>query len=345
MWMPAQTTVAPLPVAASAAGTRLPTGAKRSAASSGAGGASSEAPAQAHPSSRAKACERDVARAREGEHLAPLGHGDLRDEVRGGAEAVEAERARLRRHRVGAIADEPGAQEGCRVQVVVGIRKGEAEALVGHRVAGITAVAVIAGEDGVVAEVLVARRAVAAMPAGAAQPRDADPLARPQARSARAEGGHAPDHLVARNDRGSRAGGRSPSSKVQVGAAHAAGRHLDEDFAGARNGNGAAPGNEGRCAARRGSSRGRPWVDPTPAATEKEEGGQGRLSWQAVLSHGQRSRFRRRRPASRPRSRCGASGGRRGATPGRVAGGGVQLLQHAKLVDVVQLQLALGDRG
>src|SRR5215469_12016200 len=43
--------------AASAAGTRAPTGAKRMAASSGSGGAWSELPAQTAPSSRAKACD------------------------------------------------------------------------------------------------------------------------------------------------------------------------------------------------------------------------------------------------------------------------------------------------
>ena len=54
MWMPAQTTVPPRAVRLRASGTSAPTGAKRMAASSGYGGASPEAPAQAAPSSRAK---------------------------------------------------------------------------------------------------------------------------------------------------------------------------------------------------------------------------------------------------------------------------------------------------
>ena len=56
MWMPAQTTVPPLRDGRSAAGTSAPTGAKMIAASSCAGGASSDPPAQTAPSARAKAC-------------------------------------------------------------------------------------------------------------------------------------------------------------------------------------------------------------------------------------------------------------------------------------------------
>ena len=56
MWIPAQTTRPPLRTTFSAAGTSAPTGAKMIAASSWCGGASSEEPVQAQPSSRAKAC-------------------------------------------------------------------------------------------------------------------------------------------------------------------------------------------------------------------------------------------------------------------------------------------------
>jgi hypothetical protein len=55
MWMPPHTTRPPFLMVRKAAGTRLPAGAKMMAASSGSGGASSEAPAQAAPSARAKA--------------------------------------------------------------------------------------------------------------------------------------------------------------------------------------------------------------------------------------------------------------------------------------------------
>ena len=56
MWIPAHTTVPPLSVARSAAGTSSPTGAKMIAASSGSGTESVAAPAHSAPSSRANVC-------------------------------------------------------------------------------------------------------------------------------------------------------------------------------------------------------------------------------------------------------------------------------------------------
>ena len=91
MWMPAQTTVPPRSTARSAAGTSAPTGAKMIAASSVSGGALSEPPAQAAPSSRAKCLRRGIAGAGEGEDLAALPARHLGDDVRRGAEAVDAE--------------------------------------------------------------------------------------------------------------------------------------------------------------------------------------------------------------------------------------------------------------
>ena len=97
MWMPPQTTVAPLAVARSAAGTSAPAGAKISAASSCSGGSADDGPAHTAPSERAKACAACVAVAREGVDLAPFGDGDLGHEVGRGAEAVDAEPLRRRR--------------------------------------------------------------------------------------------------------------------------------------------------------------------------------------------------------------------------------------------------------
>ncbi len=56
MWIPAHTTTPPGRTAASAAGTRLPTGAKMIAASSSSGGDSSDPPAHSAPTSLANAC-------------------------------------------------------------------------------------------------------------------------------------------------------------------------------------------------------------------------------------------------------------------------------------------------
>ncbi len=65
------------------------------AASSGSGGISSEAPAQTAPSDLRKRLRRRVAAAGERVDAATLPGGDLRKNVRGGAEAVEAERLRI----------------------------------------------------------------------------------------------------------------------------------------------------------------------------------------------------------------------------------------------------------
>ena len=58
---------------------------------------------------------------------ASLRQGHLRDQVRGGAESVDTERAGVSRHRIGAIADQTGAQQRRRMQIVVtgGQRKNE----------------------------------------------------------------------------------------------------------------------------------------------------------------------------------------------------------------------------
>ena len=188
MWMPAHTTVPPLASARSAIGTSAPTGAKTIAASSGSGGAAPDAPGPlgAEPACEARA--RVVAGAREREHPAPLVAGDLADDVRRGAEAVEAEALGVAGHPQGAVADEPRAQQrrGLEVRVAVGDR--EAEALVGDRVLGEAAVEVAAGEARAVAQVLAARAAVAARAAGPAQPRHADALARARRRCRRSGG-------------------------------------------------------------------------------------------------------------------------------------------------------------
>ena len=95
MWMPAQTTRPPLRTWRSASGTRAPTGANRIAASSGSGGASPDACADAQPSARAKSRARSVAGPGEGVNAPALPGRDLGEDVGGGAEAVEAERLPL----------------------------------------------------------------------------------------------------------------------------------------------------------------------------------------------------------------------------------------------------------
>ena len=181
MWIPAQTTEPPFATAASAAGTSSPTGAKMIAASSSSGGA--PAPAHSAPSSRANACASVVALARHREHAPALVPRHLRDDVRGRAEAVEAEPLRVAREPqrpVTRSAPRTAAAPPRRSPKPSGIGKqNRSSATDPLRVA---AVDVVAGEAREVAEVLAARRAVPALAARPAEPRNAEPRARRRSR-------------------------------------------------------------------------------------------------------------------------------------------------------------------
>src|SRR5207249_11134308 len=109
IWMPPHTTVPPLRVAANAAGTNAPTGAKINAASSCSGGISSEPPAQTAPRPRAKSCA-PMSRAGKGEDPSALIKRQLRDDIRRSAEAVEADPLAVSAEPQCAVADEAGTE-------------------------------------------------------------------------------------------------------------------------------------------------------------------------------------------------------------------------------------------
>jgi hypothetical protein len=209
MWMPPQTTTPPFTTARRAAG---PHGAQLP---------------------RKLLC-REVARARERMHAPPLAAGHLREQVRCGAEAVDAELTRLAAgHLQCAPADQPGAHQGREVdRVLIGAQR-QAEVGLGDHVAGEAAVAGVAGELRRVAQVLVAIGAVAAMAAGVRQPRHADTLPDMQPADPRPERLDHADDLVPRHD-------RQPALRqfavdhVQVGAAHGASQHAQAHLAGKR---------------------------------------------------------------------------------------------------------------
>src|SRR6185295_5609291 len=110
-------------------------------------------------------------------HAPPLVQRHLRDDVRGRAEAVQAEALRIAREPQGPIADQPGAQERRRGQVVEAVRDRKAVALVGAGPLRVAAVDVVTGEPRAVAKVLSARHAVTALAARPAEPRHAQPPA------------------------------------------------------------------------------------------------------------------------------------------------------------------------
>ena len=137
-----------------------PTGAKMIAQSSGSGGGSSEPPAQPAPSLRAKSCAGDIARPREGENVAALPAGDLRDDVRGGAEAVEAELSPLARDRAANASRSVRRTAAARSRRIAVRRQRKDETRVGDDMRRVAAVAGVAGEQRPIAQVLLSARAV-----------------------------------------------------------------------------------------------------------------------------------------------------------------------------------------
>ena len=165
-----------------------------------------------------------------------MGPRDLGDNVRRRAEAVEAEALGIARHRECAVADKPGAEQGCSLGVAPVAAHGQAVALVGDAVVAIAAVPRVAGEERVGAQVLPPAPAIAAGAAGPAEPGDADALPIAEALDTRAQGRNSAHDLVPRHDR--KPGlGEVAVHHVEIGAANTADRDPDQNFAGAGLGN------------------------------------------------------------------------------------------------------------
>ena len=176
-----------------------------------------------------------VALAGEGEHAAALPDRHLRQNMGGGAEAVEPERRILSRfafarHAIAAPADQPGAEPGCDLGVVAGLAQRKAKARIGNRMGRVAAVARIAGEHRRIAQVLGAAAAIGTDATGRAQPGHADALSDRKSAHACPNSCHAADDLVARHDR--QLGMRELAvNHMQIRAADPASRDLDHDFA------------------------------------------------------------------------------------------------------------------
>jgi hypothetical protein len=175
MWMPAHTTTLPGPTRESAWHER----ANRRENDRGIecrGGASVDDPAQT-AQAQCELLGRRVARRRERIHLAGLMNGDLRDDVRRGAESVETDPPRVAGHPVRSKADQPGTQQRRGLRIAVRLGQLERVPRVGDGVLGIPAVELIAGEASLAAQVLPALPAEAALIARVAEPRDTNPVA------------------------------------------------------------------------------------------------------------------------------------------------------------------------
>ena len=195
------------------------------------GGASSVAPAQAAPSSRAKARSRSL---RAKTKIFARGKRWRTAERTRCAEAPKPVRPRfspspepVRRSDRQPIA--PAQRSGAASAVGEDLRDGVGEGLGHGHEFRIAAVRVTARGAESCAEVLVAGAAGVADPAGPVDPADPDPFADPEPSGMRPPGGDRAHDLVPRDDR---KGGRRrpPLDLVELRMADAAGGHGDEDL-------------------------------------------------------------------------------------------------------------------
>ena len=166
-----------------------------------------------------------------GEHPLPRVPRELRDDVRRRAEPVDPEPRGVADGCPGAVPDEPRAEERRGLGVAVALRDRERVPGVRDGGLGVAAVALVPGEPRARAEVLAAGDAGGADAAGPAEPRDADPVARPEPVHPGPERLHPPDDLVPEHER--QLGVRQLAVRdVEVGPADAARRDRHEDLAG-----------------------------------------------------------------------------------------------------------------
>src|SRR5918994_2116209 len=130
----------------------------------------------------------------------------------------------------GAVADDAGTQERCRVLVVEAVGHLVGVGLVDDGPLGVAAVRVPAGEARIGTQVLAPAPAPAAAAAGVAQPGDAGPMPRSEAAAPGADGIDGADDLVARHGRRA-VRGEVALGQVEVGPAYAAGRYPHPDLA------------------------------------------------------------------------------------------------------------------
>ena len=228
--MPPQTTAPPFFVAASARGTSAPTGAKISAASSGSGEGASESLRRGRAEREREFRRRLIARPHECVNALALSDRNLSDDMGGGAEAVDADRFRRTRHLQRAPADETRAQQRRERRRIAGLGQRKTVGRVGDGMGRIAAIARVAGEERIVAQIFARAQTVGAMPAGMAKPGNADPLSKRETGHARTDRLDAPDDFVAWNDRKLRLG-QFAVDDMEIGAANAARLDLEPHFA------------------------------------------------------------------------------------------------------------------
>jgi len=149
----------------------------------------------------------------------------------GGSEAVDPDPLGVARHSVGAVANQCGAEQRCNFEIAVFVWKGETIPGVGDREICIAAVDLESRESRLVAEILVPASAVAARPAGPAEPGNTNALSDFEIRHPRADRFDGPNDLVARHDWKRRVV-ELIIDEMQVGSAYTACAHRDPQLTG-----------------------------------------------------------------------------------------------------------------
>lgn len=234
MWMPPQTTAPPLRTDASACGTGAPTGAKIRAASSASGAAPVESCAEAAPSAR-KLRRRAVAGPHKSVDASSFPDRDLRDDMRGGAKTVDPDRSRRARHAQRAPSNQAGAEKRGQQRGIAVIWQRETKGRVRNDMGRVAAIARVAGEKRIVAEIFAAFRTIGTMAAGMAEPWHADTRARRKTCNMRADRFNASNDLMPRHDRTKRMR-QLAVDYVEIRPADASGFGSHEDFFGAGQG-------------------------------------------------------------------------------------------------------------
>ena len=195
------------------------------AASSSRGGIRSEEPAQTAPKERAEAMASLSFGPGEGVEAAALKADDLREDMRCGAESVQADVLRFGAHAERPESDQSTAEQRRQAGRRRGLVDGEAVAGVRSQVFGVSARPGIPREARPIAEVLEPAAAIPAALARVPQPGHADALPRRKRIGRRSD--HRAHDLVSGDD-GIGNIGKLAVQQVQVRAAHRAGLYPDE---------------------------------------------------------------------------------------------------------------------
>ena len=180
-------------------------------------------PARAQCSGKGLGC--GITGACECEEIAALPFCYLRHDMRRGAESVQTQFFARPRYAQRAPADQPGAQQRCKVFVSATLREANGKLCFDQGMGGKSAIAGVAGKFRMVAQVFLFNEAIAALAATVAEPRNPDPVAKRESLDVHADFIDATDDLMTRDDGRPRVR-QFAVDDVQVGPTDPAGGNL-----------------------------------------------------------------------------------------------------------------------